>query len=309
MMKALYISSFLIIICCILTHSQISLYYAFTGLQLWYEKMIPTLLPFMILSGVMIRMKLTEGFITFFYPVIKPVYRVSRNVCYAMFMGFLCGFPMGARTVSDLYCRQMISKREASFLLAFCNNIGPVYFISFVLPMLKRQLLLPYLFGMYGIPLLYAVYLRYTYFRDIAVSNAPDTSPQRQASPAGACLLSAVDESITASVQGILSLGGYMILFNLLNLIPHILLKKQPVILAPLLEISGGLNLLQAKLPLYTLLLLPFGGLSCIAQTNSCIKNTDLSIADYTFHKLVLTALTALYYLGWFLLSPKSFLC
>ena len=100
-----------------------------------------------------------------------------------------------------------------------------------------------------------------------------------------------------------------MILFNLLNLIPHILLKKQPVILAPLLEISGGLNLLQAKLPLYTLLLLPFGGLSCIAQTNSCIKNTDLSIADYTFHKLVLTALTALYYLGWFLLSPKSFLC
>lgn len=310
MMKALYISSFLIIICCILTHSQLSLYYAFTGLQLWYEKMIPTLLPFMILSGVMIRMKLTEGFITFFYPVIKPVYRVSRNVCYAMFMGFLCGFPMGARTVSDLYCRQMISKREASFLLAFCNNIGPVYFISFVLPMLKRQLLLPYLFGMYGIPLLYAVLLRYTYFRDISVSNAPDdTSPQRQASPTGACLLSAVDESITASVQGILSLGGYMILFNLLNLIPHILLKKQPVILAPLLEISGGLNLLQAKLPLYTLLLLPFGGLSCIAQTNSCIKNTDLSIADYTFHKLVLTALTALYYLGWFFLSPKSFLC
>lgn len=309
MMKALYISSFLIIICCILTHSQISLYYAFTGLQLWYEKMIPTLLPFMILSGVMIRMKLTEGFITFFYPVIKPVYRVSRNVCYAMFMGFLCGFPMGARTVSDLYCRQMISKREASFLLAFCNNIGPVYFISFVLPMLKRQLLLPYLFGMYGIPLLYGVLLRYTYFRDISVSDAPDTSPQRKASPTGACLLNAVDESITASVQGILSLGGYMILFNLLNLLPHILLKKQPVILAPLLEISGGLNLLQEKLPLYTLLLLPFGGLSCIAQTNSCIKNTDLSIADYTFHKLVLTALTALYYLGWFFLSPTSFLC
>ena len=308
-MKALYISTFFILISCILTHSQLSLYYAFTGLQLWYEKMIPTLLPFMILSGVMIRMKLTEGFITFFYPVIKPVYRVSRNVCYAMFMGFLCGFPMGARTVSELYCHQMISKREASFLLAFCNNIGPVYFISFVLPMLKRQLLLPYLFGMYGIPLLYGVLLRYTYFRDISFSNTPDTSPQRQASPTGACLLSAVDESIAASVQGILSLGGYMILFNLLNLLPHILLKKQPMILAPLLEISGGLNLLQAKLPLYTLLLLPFGGLSCIAQTNSCIKNTDLSIADYTFHKLVLTALTALYYLGWFLLSPKSFLC
>lgn len=287
------------------------------GLELWYQKMIPTLLPFMILSGIMIRMELTEGFISFLYPVIRPIYKISRNACYCLLMGFLCGFPMGAKTVSDLYSRQMINKREAEFLLAFCNNIGPVYFVSFVLPLLKRQLLLPYLFGMYGVPLLYGLILRYTVYRDLPGRTLLSKRNVGSSQELRICdaqtsksfhLLNVVDESITSSVQSILSLGGYMILFNLLNLLPHILLGKQPYILAPLLEISGGLNMLQQNSPLYALLLLPFGGLSCIAQTNSCIKNTDLSIADYTLHKILLTVLTAVYYLGWFLLFPRSFM-
>ena len=317
-MKIPYICFFLLLICCILTHSELSLYYAFMGLELWYQKMIPTLLPFMILSGIMIRMELTEGFISFLYPVIRPIYKISRNACYCLLMGFLCGFPMGAKTVSDLYSRQMINKREAEFLLAFCNNIGPVYFVSFVLPLLKRQLLLPYLFGMYGVPLLYGLILRYTVYRDLPGRTLLSKRNVGSSQELRICdaqtsksfhLLNVVDESITSSVQSILSLGGYMILFNLLNLLPHILLGKQPYILAPLLEISGGLNMLQQNSPLYALLLLPFGGLSCIAQTNSCIKNTDLSIADYTLHKILLTVLTAIYYLGWFLLFPRSFMC
>lgn len=99
-----------------------------------------------------------------------------------------------------------------------------------------------------------------------------------------------------------------MILFNLLNLIPHVLLGKQIPLPAPLFEITGGLSLLQAQAPLYSLLALSFGGFSCIAQTYSCIRDTDLSIVDYMLHKVILTLLNALFYLGWFLLSPSSFL-
>ncbi len=290
--------------------------------------MIPTLLPFMILSGIMIRLQLTEGFTTLVYPIVKLVFRVSRNVCYAMFMGFLCGFPMGAKTISDLYTRQMITKREAEFLLAFCNNIGPVYFIGFVIPLLQRKLLVPYLVGMYGIPLVYGIILRYTAYRNLSHAAASSILPfptqkkhsevsiaeyaavkEKQSDSKSFQLLNVVDESITSSLQSILNLMGYMILFNLLNLIPHILLGKQPLILAPLFEISGGLTMLQQNAPLYTLLLLPFGGLSCIAQTNNCICNTDLSIAGYTFHKMILTILTAIYYLLWYWLFPASFLC
>lgn len=308
-MKILYTLFFLILTGCILTHSQISLYYALTGLQLWFDKMIPALFPFMILSGIMVRMHLTEGFSTVLYPVIRPVYHVRKNVCYTMIMGFLCGFPMGARVVADLLSRNMISRREAEFLLAFCNNIGPVYFCSFVLPLLHRKLLFPYLFGMYGIPLLYGLLLRYTAYRDL---NDPKGQlcccsippPPRKKEN----ILEEVDDAISSSIQSILSLGGYMILFNLINLIPHILTGRPFVLTAPFLEITGGLSMLADKLPLYSLMLLPFGGLSCIAQTYSCVKGTGLSIANYTVHKVVLTALTAIYYLLWFLLFPGSFL-
>jgi len=311
---------FLLLCICILTNSQLSLSYALLGLELWFQKMIPSLLPFMILSGIMIRMKLTEKVAMLAYPIVKPVYRVRKNVCYAMLMGFLCGFPMGARVVDDLYLRQMITKREAEYLLAFCNNIGPVYFCSFVLPLLNRTLILPYLFGMYGIPLLYGLILRYTLFRDLSAAQ-----PTASLNPALVCcestvepappalslwerLLEEINDSINASVQSILTLGGYMILFNLLNLIPHILLGHPLAVLAPLLEITGGLGMLQASMPLYSLLALSFGGLSCIAQTYSCIGNSDLSIGSYVLHKLILTLLNGSFYFIWFVTFPKSFL-
>lgn len=300
---------FLIFTGCMITHTEISLYYALTGLELWFHKMVPTLLPFMILSGIMIRTGLTEGFTTFVYPLVKPLYRVSQNACYAMIMGFLCGFPMGARTIRDLYDRNLITLREAEYLLAFCNNIGPVYFCGFVLPLLHRELVLPYVFGMYGLPLLYGLFLRAVPYGDLGETPDNTLKGKRDCVPYTLqTFLGETDASISGSLQSILSLGGYMILFNVCNLLPHILSGGVPSLLAPLLEITGGLHLLQASRPLYALLLVSFGGFCCIAQTYSCIRDTPLSIADYTFHKLVLTAFTGLYYLFWYLCSSSSFM-
>ena len=312
---------FLLFTVCILTHSELSLSYAALGLKLWFEKMIPSLLPFMILSGIVIRLGLTETIASFVYPLIRPLYRVRKNVCYCMMLGFLCGFPMGARVVADLYSREQLTREEGEYLLAFCNNIGPVYYCSFVLPLLRRELIAPYLFGMYGIPALYGIFLRYTRYRDLGKLLSSGTiltstcyrSQEKQSHRKlfvrrGERLLSETDQSINASIRSILTLGGYMILFNLLNLIPHVLWGRQIPLPAPLFEITGGLSLLQAQAPLYSLLALSFGGFSCMAQTYSCIRETDLSIVDYILHKIILTLLNALFYFSWFLLSPMSFL-
>ncbi len=314
-MKIVVTLVFLILTGCILTNSALSLTYASLGLELWFEKMIPALLPFMILSGIMVRLKLTEKIAMVLFPVFGPVYRVRKNVIYCMTLGFLCGFPMGAKVTADMLEHNMLSKKEGEYLLAFCNNIGPVYFCSFALPLLGRQNVLPYLFGMYGIPLLYGLFLRYTFFRNSLSNTMIQAKNSYNTSELSCCedmrklpLLEAVDEAVVTSLQSILTLGGYMILFNLFNLPFHILFGGKPALLAPLMEITGGLAMLGRGLPLYSLLTLSFGGLSCIAQTYSCIKGTELSVENYILHKVILTLLNGSFYLCWFLFSPEGFL-
>ena len=306
MKKIMGVFFFVFLTFCMLTNSSLSLAYAALGLRLWYEKMVPVLFPFMVLSGTLIRMGLVESLIRPIRPFFGKLFRISDPAVYTILMGFLCGFPMGARTTAEFRNRQELSVAEGQFLLAFCNNFGPVYFLGFVLPLLHRTLKLPYLMGMYGIPVIYGLFLRYTVYRmrlkDTSMVSQPVTKSSVRVS-----LPDALDDAVNAAGLSILQLGGYMIFFNLLNLLPRLILR-QSHLFAPLLEITGGLQLLEGRYPLYTLLLLPFGGLSCIVQTAGCIRNTGLSLKKYIIHKLVLTLLTAFYYLGWRLLSPDTFL-
>ncbi len=279
----------------ILLYPSVCLYYALNGLNLWFQKMIPALFPFMVLSGIMIRMNLTDAFTKLLTPVLKPLFHVNANCIYGIVIGFLCGFPMGAHVSADLYERNRINKKEAEFLLAFCNNIGPVYFISFALPTIGISSTLPALIGMYGIPLLYGLFLRYIIYKNDIYEHYIPTDKQIQ--PLN--FLEALDESIMASLNSITKLGGYMIIFNLLNVLPHLCISQSEVksIFGCLLEITGGLLILGKQNSQAGLFMLSLGGLSCIAQTYSMIKNTDLSLKKYIIHKLVISALCSVYYL------------
>ena len=293
---------FLALFFLILLNPGRSVHFAATGLNLWFECMVPALLPFMILSGIMIRQNLTERFAKILSPVLKPIYRLGNNCIYCIILGFFCGFPMGAKTVAELYEREQLNKKEASLLLAFCNNIGPVYFLNFLLPTIgiKGGLqILICLFGMYGIPLCYGLLLRYSSF---CLPSGCFSSDQKNTLMAAEPFFKSLDDSMQSGITGITTLGGYMIFFNLLNLIPYTLLsisgadERIRLFSHCVIEITSGVSYCGTQMPLLVLLMLPIGGLSCIAQTASMIKNTDLSLRYYLIHKLVQTLLTYVYY-------------
>ena len=166
---------------------------------------------------------------------------------------------------------------------------------------------------MYLLPFLYGMVLRYTLYRDLPTQSVSRvfvpasvrSQANTPASPTGtplssARLLSALHESILSAMNGIAQLGGYMVFFNLLNLFPTVSLAAYPAFmrtLSPLLEITNGLSILLPSERLWAYIVLPFGGLCCIAQTASCIHKTGLSLKSYIFHKLILTLLTAAWYL------------
>lgn len=318
--RFLFTALALYLIVLLLRYPALSLDYASTGLNLWLTKMVSTLLPFMILSGIMIRMNLTEGFVSLLHPLIHRIYGTSKNGSYTIVMGFLCGFPMGARIIGELYENGKLSRGESSRLLYFCNNIGPIYFLSYVVPVLAIDKPLIPLLIMYGIPLLYGFVLfraprlcritlpfskhnaayGYNDVSDFCAAPAiPPSSPQRMP------LLAAVDASVLSGLLGIAKLGGYMIFFNLLNIafVPFQHVNDTLLSLYQcLLEITSGIDHSGQSLFYPILILLPFGGFSCIAQTYSMIRQTDLSIRHYIFHKVIQTAITSLCYLWIYIL-------
>ena len=101
------------------------------GLVLWFHTVLPTLLPFLILTNLL----LETGAIHLLSKLTKPLFcrlfHVSEYGSIVILSGFLCGYPLGSKFTADLLCRQKISYREASYLLSFCNNTSPMFIISF----------------------------------------------------------------------------------------------------------------------------------------------------------------------------------
>ncbi|MEG1847399.1 MAG: hypothetical protein RRX92_08090 [Lachnospiraceae bacterium] len=308
--KKLFLISFITILCfCILRYPVMALSFSSCGLKLWFSKMIPTLLPFMILTTLLIHLNLHQSFVGFFVPVLQPIFRLSRSCLYAIVVGFCCGFPMGAKVVADLYLSHCISKSEAEYLLSFCNNIGPIYFVSFVLLSFHITNYVPYLFGMYGIPLCYGLALRYLVYRHripFQKSDFRHPCPAADRSAfSGMSVFQALDDAIMNALQSIGKLGGYMILCNLCVCIPYLIGSQNAVFTSfsyCILEITGGINhtLTQALsqniryLIVFPLLLL--GGVSCLLQTASILHGTNLSCKKYCLHKLVQYFFSLLYY-------------
>lgn len=297
--KYFFLFLFFLLTGLILTKSGRAAQLSLEGLNLWFQKMIPALLPFMILSGILMGLHLSDSFASLFAPLLRPLFSLSDSCLYCIVIGFLCGFPMGARVCAQSYGQGRISRREATLLLAFCNNIGPVYFVGYVLPLFPVSHPAPALLGMYGIPLLYGVLLRHTLFRDLPPAGRKKNDAVREGRIGANTFFGVMNQSIQSALDAITVLGGYMIFCNLLNLLPQMFWcpGSAPAILAGLaFEITSGISRLAPSQGRWAFLMLPFGGLSCIAQTYSCIRSTDLSLREYVFHKTVQTMLTAACY-------------
>lgn len=136
------------------------------GLTLWYTSVLPSLLPFFILSGLLIRTGAFRFLNRIFSPVLTRIFPVSSDGSYAILMGYLCGFPMGAKVIAELVAHQHISREEGSYLMVFCNNVSPAFFVNYIcIAKLGFTKVPPILFCVfYGVPLLYGyIYGRFFY--------------------------------------------------------------------------------------------------------------------------------------------------
>jgi hypothetical protein len=239
--------------------------------------------------------------------LLKKLYRYSNYGLYAIFMGFFCGFPMGAKVVSELYVQNKIGKSEANLLMSFCNNIGPAYFIGIIVPILREcgyRKISPFIFGMYGIPAIYGIIISIIHHKSIQNYNTTSSKPEIKNDNISISLAAIIKKSCIDNTQSIIILGGYITFINafriFIDFIP-VSLSIQNVMSA-FIEITGGIQTIyvtqmSCQLKIFWIMTaLCFGGISCIMQTSSFLEKSGLSTACYIKHKFLTTAISSVYY-------------
>lgn len=265
------------------------------GLELWYENMLPTLLPFAILSYVLIHSGILDSITKHLHHVIKHLFPVSSAGLYPLLGGLLFGFPMGSKITAELVETGGISKEEGRRLYCICNNISPMFVSSFLLEQCLHRYDLKgiTLLILYAPPIiLYMIINCHRHF------SAPMEKNKKKPTPMNFQL---IDAGIMNGFETLAKLGGYLMIFAILaqmtTLIP-IQAPKLKCFLIGFTEITNGIAYtshtitnFKAAYPMmmaYT----AFGGLSGLAQTASMIKNTGFSLIPYIFTKLAGTCIS-----------------
>ena len=111
---------------------QESMEAARSGLRLCYNVIIPSLFPFFVLSSLVVDLGLAGYLGRALEVVMRPLFNVPGSCAAALALGFVGGYPVGARTAIALYENGQCTKTEAERLLAFCNNSGPAFIFGVV---------------------------------------------------------------------------------------------------------------------------------------------------------------------------------
>lgn len=277
------------------------------GLLLWFTVVLPALFPFMVFSGVMMKIGATQTIGHYLYPVFHHLLGLSENGCYAMAVGFLSGYPLGGKTAADLLRQNAVTPAEAQYILCFCNNASPMFLLEYIgvycLGMRKPWLVL---MVVYGTAVWNAVLFLQKNTKDSYQirQNVVECSYDKGKHPA---VMNALDEAIMDSFVTVTKVGGYIILFSILaefveKIVPCHAFAK--MIGLGIIEITTGGEYLKTYPMMadfkwiFACGFSAFGGFSSVAQTYSVLQGTELSVAGYLKAKLThvfLAVLTAVF--------------
>ena len=181
------------------------------GLSLCGNVILPSLFPFFVLSSLVVELGMSRCLGRLFQPVMAPLFRVNGACASAVALGFIGGYPVGARTAIALYESGQCSRTEAERLLAFCNNSGPAFILGVVGTGVfgsGAAGLLLYLAHV-AASLLVGVLFRFYRYRE-----PPRPSRQPEAHFQAARFSAAFTRSVTSSLASALNICAFILFFT-----------------------------------------------------------------------------------------------
>lgn len=294
-----------------------------TGLLLWFETVLPVLFPFFIVTYLMNYFKITDCINMVAHPLLKRIFKVPPGGSFPILLGFLSGFPIGAKACADEIKAGKIDREQGQYILSFCNNVSPAFLSGYIsLKILGGRGLWPLIIVDLA-ALLCAVTYRLCFFKNRG-NTAEDFSKseifQNEAAPITLPrFIKAFDDALISSVEILIKIGGYIIIFSVIQkIILSFALKYTQhsgiclllVMSSAFMEVTSGslaLSEYLTKYPLSLPFLSPvsiktalvlmtasFGGISAIAQTKSVIMDSGLSLKKYFLTRIINAVYAAL---------------
>lgn len=306
--QLIFLSMITLLMTAILLHPAVCVAGAASGLLVWFDSVLPSLFPFMVLTGLLIQMNM-PGLLSQLLQKSKLFRRIPVSFLFAAITGLLCGYPMGIRTVSELRESNQLSHRHSTLLISFVNQPGPMFVLGYALPLCRLTGRNAQLFitAFYGGVLLTALISGLTarcfshIFRKKSHSDSEPIRKETAVIPqANVSAFRLFEETVLSSMVTLTKIGGYMMLFSLILALLEELLPTYPdllLILGGLLEMTSGIAKASVLESVYTpyliLVFLSFGGLCVTAQSFSLGKLETREQLCYLFWKSIQAILTA----------------
>ena len=267
--------------------------------------LLPSLFPFFVLSALLCGSGGLRRLVSRLNGIMGRLFGLPGTMAPALLLGAVGGYPVGARTVCQLYEGGACTKAQAVSALRFCCNAGPAFVVSAIGTGLlgDGRLGLRLWLAHLAAALLIGVLFRgkSSAVKDIGITPISPNHPGN---------LTVFLQAVTGSVGTFLNVCAFVILFAvLLCLVGQLpMVSALPPLPAGLLygflELTGGAARLAAG-GLPPPLLLPalsflcgWGGLSVQCQTADLLRRAGLPCRGYLkaklLHGLLAAALTLL---------------
>ncbi|PAD75741.1 MULTISPECIES: nucleoside recognition domain-containing protein [Paenibacillus] len=242
------------------------------GLKLWWNIVFPALLPFLVLVEILTAYGWAHGIGVLMEPVMKKVFKLPASGGWALITGMTAGYPAGAHTAARMHAQGEIGLREAGHLASLSHFCNPVTIVIVIGTGLLHQpsagyvlLIVHWLAGglaawTLGLfrredagPARPGDDQRSRLMRAAAKDSAQPARPLLKRAAAAAVAARERDgrsfgrllgDSVTASVQTLMMIGGYILIFAVLaHVLGRYLLPYLPDYAASgLLEMHLGAN-------------------------------------------------------------------
>jgi sporulation integral membrane protein YlbJ len=102
------------------------------GLKVFWEIVFPSLLPFFVLSEIMLGMGVVHFIGVLLEPLMRPLFNVPGVGAFALSMGLAAGYPMDAVITGKFRRSGMCTRAEGERLLSFTNTADPLFIFGAV---------------------------------------------------------------------------------------------------------------------------------------------------------------------------------